>query len=954
MAESKKRGSSSVSVKEKDALEDLDIGKDFFTSWKSISMADADALDFDLTPASKGNKKPFNFDKADMDFNFDDDFGKMSTFNMDMPDLDISPPLKKDGKSKEKSKESSSGKDAGSSFDMDMPDLDISPPLKRGDKTMEKSKDSSNGKLTGSAFNMDMSDLDISMPFKKDGKSKEKSKESSTGKTDRFAFALDFDELDNLGFGSSLIKEDSKAQRDKTTKESSPDRGDCQDKDVSTHMNVVTSMSTLEDGQQKPSLPETRITFDMDCLVGGSVDLEPTRKACYSNSAMDDAVITEHSAAIDEIESEKTEVLPEETIVSRELQDNGQSVELVSHGQVDLETCTGIDAMKELSSDYPSNNEPGGGNSSEAQNKVDSMHTNSTGSNGEQDANVISVVGSTCSTLSKNSQHLQTDVVSENINTENSWDLVEDHVIDGRGKTVLGQINSLVENTCTATAVSGVLHDSQSGRENLESSRILKLSSVIQPAALKEKQTENGRESLVNSSLPSIRAEKPECPLQKVSTRETFSSLSSKKMGFAQPSLVEGRRDRNTSQSDNKLVPLSLQHSKALLRDGLPQIRSQENSKGVKTCGEMGISDGLQNGKNMNVSFETQIRDRNTSQSDNKLVPLSLQHSKALLRDGLPQIRSQENSKGVKTCGEMGISDGLQNGKNMNVSFETQIKDMMITKPATSKRETSMKDLDTLSMDINKKAAKNREKPTTLTSIPTKKNNPLEEHRLSLTEGGKKTPDLPKLKLTGLSLYSTNSPIQKDSKSISNSSQKSTLIRKTPSDIAHFPNTQKQTPSTLPMKRTLEDAAANSIALHPSKRLSLSASSSRNLVETSEKVLNRKVPCHSHMEDDRVVNTVDNSQVMAIHLPHEVNNKGVETSFSIQNDSNIKMADSYSKELDDICNILRKKHNEAKEILAQAIVNSNKLLMLNNHRFQEKIRATQDMFARLTVNSVHG
>ncbi|KAL8493469.1 hypothetical protein ACS0TY_024615 [Phlomoides rotata] len=871
MAESKKRGSSSVSVKEKDALEDLDIGKDFFTSWKSISMADADALDFDLTPASKGNKKPFNFDKADMDFNFDDDFGKMSTFNMDMPDLDISPPLKKDGKSKEKSKESSSGKDAGSSFDMDMPDLDISPPLKRGDKTMEKSKDSSNGKLTGSAFNMDMSDLDISMPFKKDGKSKEKSKESSTGKTDRFAFALDFDELDNLGFGSSLIKEDSKAQRDKTTKESSPDRGDCQDKDVSTHMNVVTSMSTLEDGQQKPSLPETRITFDMDCLVGGSVDLEPTRKACYSNSAMDDAVITEHSAAIDEIESEKTEVLPEETIVSRELQDNGQSVELVSHGQVDLETCTGIDAMKELSSDYPSNNEPGGGNSSEAQNKVDSMHTNSTGSNGEQDANVISVVGSTCSTLSKNSQHLQTDVVSENINTENSWDLVEDHVIDGRGKTVLGQINSLVENTCTATAVSGVLHDSQSGRENLESSRILKLSSVIQPAALKEKQTENGRESLVNSSLPSIRAEKPECPLQKVSTRETFSSLSSKKMGFAQPSLVEGRRDRNTSQSDNKLVPLSLQHSKALLRDGLPQIRSQENSKGVKTCGEMGIS------------------------------------------------------------------DGLQNGKNMNVSFETQIKDMMITKPATSKRETSMKDLDTLSMDINKKAAKNREKPTTLTSIPTKKNNPLEEHRLSLTEGGKKTPDLPKLKLTGLSLYSTNSPIQKDSKSISNSSQKSTLIRKTPSDIAHFPNTQKQTPSTLPMKRTLEDAAANSIALHPSKRLSLSASSSRNLVETSEKVLNRKVPCHSHMEDDRVVNTVDNSQVMAIHLPHEVNNKGVETSFSIQNDSNIKMADSYSKELDDICNILRKKHNEAKEILAQAIVNSNKLLMLNNHRFQEKI-----------------
>lgn len=42
---------------------DLELGNDFF-SWKSISIADGDAMDFDLTPASKGNKKTFNFDKA--------------------------------------------------------------------------------------------------------------------------------------------------------------------------------------------------------------------------------------------------------------------------------------------------------------------------------------------------------------------------------------------------------------------------------------------------------------------------------------------------------------------------------------------------------------------------------------------------------------------------------------------------------------------------------------------------------------------------------------------------------------------------------------------------------------------------------------------------------------------------------------------------------------------------
>lgn len=54
------------------------------------------------------------------------------------------------------------------------------------------------------------------------------------------------------------------------------------------------------------------------------------------------------------------------------------------------------------------------------------------------------------------------------------------------------------------------------------------------------------------------------------------------------------------------------------------------------------------------------------------------------------------------------------------------------------------------------------------------------------------------------------------------------------------------------------------------------------------------------MEDDRVISTIDNCQAMAIHLPHEVNNKGLEISFSTQNDSYIKTAGAYSKELDDV------------------------------------------------------
>lgn len=43
---------------------DLDIGKDFLSSWKSMSVAEEDAMDFDFTPVSKGKEKIFNFDKV--------------------------------------------------------------------------------------------------------------------------------------------------------------------------------------------------------------------------------------------------------------------------------------------------------------------------------------------------------------------------------------------------------------------------------------------------------------------------------------------------------------------------------------------------------------------------------------------------------------------------------------------------------------------------------------------------------------------------------------------------------------------------------------------------------------------------------------------------------------------------------------------------------------------------
>lgn len=46
----------------------------------------------------------------DMDFKLDDDFGRISSFKVDISDLDVSSPVKKAGKPSGKSKEVSEGK----------------------------------------------------------------------------------------------------------------------------------------------------------------------------------------------------------------------------------------------------------------------------------------------------------------------------------------------------------------------------------------------------------------------------------------------------------------------------------------------------------------------------------------------------------------------------------------------------------------------------------------------------------------------------------------------------------------------------------------------------------------------------------------------------------------------------------------------------------------------------
>ncbi|ONI10622.1 hypothetical protein PRUPE_4G057700 [Prunus persica] len=151
MAESKKAISSSVNPKEKSSLPDEEIGNEFLSSWKSMSVMEDDEMDFSFDTVSKGKKKVFDFEKLDMDFNLDGDFNKLSSFKMDMPDLDFSSPPKKAAKTKERSEEEPSrgnrqGKQDRFKFSFDFNELDnfdFDSSLKKSENSSNKNQESS-------------------------------------------------------------------------------------------------------------------------------------------------------------------------------------------------------------------------------------------------------------------------------------------------------------------------------------------------------------------------------------------------------------------------------------------------------------------------------------------------------------------------------------------------------------------------------------------------------------------------------------------------------------------------------------------------------------------------------------------------------------------------------------------------------------------------------------------
>ncbi|CAG7883832.1 unnamed protein product [Brassica rapa] len=141
-------------------------------------------------------------------------------------------------------------------------------------------------------------------------------------------------------------------------------------------------------------------------------------------------------------------------------------------------------------------------------------------------------------------------------------------------------------------------------------------------------------------------------------------------------------------------------------------------------------------------------------------------------------------------------------------------------------------------------------------------------------------------------------------------------------------------PSSLKRKALDEDADRS---LKPQlKRFSMSPRENRNAEDLTHRVTQGKFSSQeSRIDNNTTKELVGKSPRSTSH--HQMGNMANLEIPVTENSDNIEKAEAYTKELESICNTLKKKHEEAKELLVRAIVNNNKLLMLNHPLHEDKI-----------------
>ncbi|XP_021749352.1 uncharacterized protein At4g18490-like isoform X2 [Chenopodium quinoa] len=154
----------------------------------------------------------------------------------------------------------------------------------------------------------------------------------------------------------------------------------------------------------------------------------------------------------------------------------------------------------------------------------------------------------------------------------------------------------------------------------------------------------------------------------------------------------------------------------------------------------------------------------------------------------------------------------------------------------------------------------------------------------------------------------------------------------------------KQLPTPSLKRKSSEAADMGPPKLHTPKRFSPNESrmSQASVREPEDGV---KTQVNSVVGSTK--NISQENKTPKFQFDQETNMAALQFSLMVENDANIEKAEACAKELDNICNMLKKKHEEAKELLVRALVNNNNLLMLNHPIYEEKISAVQRLASKL-------
>ncbi|KAJ9563086.1 hypothetical protein OSB04_008246, partial [Centaurea solstitialis] len=817
MSDSRKTATPDVKSKEKSSLLDIDIGNDFLSSWKSAD----DGMDFDFGPTTGGKKKAFKFDKMDMDdFSLDADFGKLSSFKMDLSDLDISSPSKKPGKSKERSKEASSGGEQRPKKDSfafpfvdfeEFADLDFEPKKTKIDEKSNKPKDKeghSNTSGNGSSGDLLAEDVHAS----EDGDISSKQPSSR---------------------GAAISKIDTQMD---TIKDSDPRNED-------EHLESVVDLKPSNAEQQEMHKP-----VSTEEMISCSVE-EPIQESHLS---------------------EKRSSEPHAQQVSQDSYDHALADNVSTEGTDDVSTQGTISDVQQ----------------EEFRTVVRTVSLSTAAEQSGDVRHVAELVPTRNSSFEKSSAHMN----SQSQKGEMCKAMDDNLLIGYLDGDDTSKADSHLESSMTP-GIENLAHGEMIDKRNGDSVTKLHMGSLDSGTTTDELVSEKGRENIRSRSKYFTRQNGGESELQQASVSLAKLTVGNKIMSTLpnNPALGKRELDSKSIESGSKFTGISRSPPKVLSRDIPVQTENTETGR-VK-----GLDDTRQCLK------ADDIGPKNEKMVTTVAHDIGPRKEEPVSRSDVHPSSSIQLSK--KDLSQNSLNPGLQ------VTSMTSTRNMgkiVVEKNRISPTKTEMRTSEVSNLRVSRATGQklkplNSLLPKGLTSMRSKEQGNMLLKRNTSVDTKKQTPSFP------------------------------TLKRKT-YEVPFFPfrllspkKGMPDAPILLGFASVGKEDSSEIPRLSPLKRLSASPiRTSNNLRASAEKVVAEQVCNQANVADKK-------SPV------HDVSLTEMDVSSAIENDSNVAKAEACSKELDDICNMLKKKNEEAKDLLVRAIVNNNKLLTLNHPIHQAKI-----------------